>query len=91
MHCSEPASWALLWRAGWRKPIVVTVWNRNADKAEKLKPFGVGIADSPSAACNGADVAIVMLSNGPVVEEVLFSPDSSGRKPAETLRPGIPC
>ena len=67
---------------------VVTVWNRNADKAEKLKSFGVRIADSPSAACNGADVAIVMLSNGPVVEEVLFSPDSSGRKPAETLRPG---
>jgi 2-hydroxy-3-oxopropionate reductase len=66
----------------------VTVWNRSAGKAAKLKEFGVTIADTPSAACARADVAIVMLSNGPVVEEVLFSADSSGRKPAEALAPG---
>ena len=29
-----------------------------------------------------------MLSNGPVVEQVLFSPDATGRKPADVLSPG---
>jgi 2-hydroxy-3-oxopropionate reductase len=66
----------------------VAVWNRSSAKAEKLAPFGVKIADTPSAACAEADVVIVMLSNGPVVEEVLFSPDGSGKKPAEAMRPG---
>ena len=32
--------------------------------------------------------AIVMLSNGPAVEEVLFSPDSAGRIPAESMKSG---
>jgi 2-hydroxy-3-oxopropionate reductase len=66
----------------------VTVWNRSRGKAEKLAEFGPKIAACPSVACAGADVCIVMLSNGPVVEEVLFSPDSSGRKPAESLKSG---
>jgi 2-hydroxy-3-oxopropionate reductase len=66
----------------------VTVWNRSRGKAEKLAEFGAKIADSPSAACAGADVAIVMLSNGPVVEEVLFSPDNTGHRPAESLKSG---
>jgi 2-hydroxy-3-oxopropionate reductase len=66
----------------------VTVWNRSAAKAEPLKAFGVKVADSPSAAVADADVAIVMLSNGPVVEEVLFSPDAGGAVPAEALKPG---
>jgi 3-hydroxyisobutyrate dehydrogenase-like beta-hydroxyacid dehydrogenase len=63
----------------------VTVWNRSADKATKLVQFGVRIAESPSSACADADVVIVMLSNGPVVEEVLFSPDQTGMKPAEAM------
>jgi 2-hydroxy-3-oxopropionate reductase len=66
----------------------VTVWNRSADKAAKLKEFGVTLAGSPSAACAGADVVIVMLSNGPVVEEVMFTPDASGKIPAEVLASG---
>jgi 2-hydroxy-3-oxopropionate reductase len=66
----------------------VAVWNRTLAKAEKLREFGIRLTTSPSAACSDADVAIVMLSNGPVVEEVLFSEDASGRKPAETLAPG---
>src|ERR1035437_7538883 len=66
----------------------VAVWNRSLAKAEKLREFGIRLTASPSAACSDADVAIVMLSNGPVVEEVLFSEDASGRKPAETLAPG---
>jgi 3-hydroxyisobutyrate dehydrogenase-like beta-hydroxyacid dehydrogenase len=66
----------------------VTVWNRDRAKAEKLLQFGVRVAEAPSAACAAADVAIVMLSNGPVVEDVLFSPNGTGRAPAEAMQPG---
>jgi 2-hydroxy-3-oxopropionate reductase len=66
----------------------VTVWNRSADKAARLAPFGVRIAGSPSAACADADVVIVMLSNGPVVEEVLFAPDQTGTTPAAVMIAG---
>ena len=66
----------------------VTVWNRSADKADKLSPFGVAIAASPSAACAAADVCIVMLSNGPVVDDVLFSPDGTGKTPSEAMAAG---
>jgi 3-hydroxyisobutyrate dehydrogenase-like beta-hydroxyacid dehydrogenase len=66
----------------------VTVWNRSAAKAEQLTQFGVKISASPSSACAEADVVIVMLSNGPVVEEVLFSPDHTGKKPAEAMTAG---
>ena len=58
--------------------VATTVWNRDRAKAEKLTQYGVSIAGTPSAACEQADVVIVMLSNGPVVEEVLFTPDASG-------------
>jgi 2-hydroxy-3-oxopropionate reductase len=66
----------------------VTVWNRSADKAGPLAKFGVTIADSPSEACGGANVVIVMLSNGPVVDEVLFTADTTGKPPAEALVAG---
>lgn len=66
----------------------VTVWNRSPDKAGKLAQFGVKIAGGPSSACANADVVIVMLSNGPVVEEVLFSPDLTGKRPAEAMAAG---
>jgi 2-hydroxy-3-oxopropionate reductase len=66
----------------------VTVWNRDRSKAEKLEVFGVAVVDSPSAACAGADAAIVMLSNGPVVEEVIFSPDATGRSPFNAMQAG---
>ena len=66
----------------------VTVWNRDRTKAERLGPLGVQIASNPSMACEAADVTIVMLSNGPVVDEVLFSTDAGGRVPAESMKPG---
>jgi 3-hydroxyisobutyrate dehydrogenase-like beta-hydroxyacid dehydrogenase len=66
----------------------VTVWNRDPAKAEKLSPFGIRVAETPAAACTEADVVIVMLSNGPVVQEVLFSPDAGGRIPVEAMHPG---
>jgi 3-hydroxyisobutyrate dehydrogenase-like beta-hydroxyacid dehydrogenase len=71
-------------QAGFR----VTVWNRSADKAAKLTQFGVRIASSPSSAFADANVVVVMLSNGAVVEEVLFSPDQTGKLPAEVIAAG---
>ena len=65
-----------------------TVWNRDRAKADKLTQYGVTVAATPSAACASADVVIVMLSNGPVVEEVMFAADASGRVPAEAMRKG---
>src|SRR5262245_12125744 len=65
----------------------VTVWNRDRGKAERLSRFGVAIVDSPSAACADADAVIVMLSNGPVVEEVMFSADATG-SPFEAMPAG---
>lgn len=66
----------------------VTAWNRSPDKVGRLEQFGVRRADTLSAALEGADVAIVMLSNGPVIDEVLFSSDGSGCKPVDALHPG---
>src|SRR5262245_7040692 len=66
----------------------VTVWNRDRSKAERLTPSGVAIVDNPSAACTGADAVVVMLSNGPVVEEVMFSADATGRSPFEAMPAG---
>jgi 2-hydroxy-3-oxopropionate reductase len=66
----------------------VSAWNRTASKASKLAESGVLVADSPSAAMASADVTIVMLSSGPVVDHVLFDADESGRIPADAMRDG---
>jgi 2-hydroxy-3-oxopropionate reductase len=66
----------------------VTAWNRTPGKVDGLTPFGVKMAADPSTACQDADVVLVMLSTGPVVEEVLFTADGSGRKPTETMPAG---
>ncbi len=66
----------------------VSAWNRTASKSTKLAEFGVVTEDSPSAAITSADVTIVMLSSGPVVDSILFEADSSGRIPVESMRKG---
>jgi 2-hydroxy-3-oxopropionate reductase len=50
----------------------VTVWNRDASKAEPLAAVGAQLANSPAAAVKDADVVFTMLSDGPAVEDVLF-------------------
>lgn len=50
----------------------VTVWNRTRDKAEALSSRGIGTATTAAEAAAGADVVIVMLSSGPVCEDVLL-------------------
>jgi 3-hydroxyisobutyrate dehydrogenase len=43
----------------------VRVWNRTRERAEGL---GATVADSPAEACDGAEVVITMLADGPAVE-----------------------
>lgn len=63
----------------------VAAWNRSHSKMERLAAHGVTLARSPQAALDGAEVAVVMLSTGAVVDEVLFS----GPSPAiVALKPG---
>ena len=51
----------------------VTAWNRNAAKVEALASAGIRRAHRVSDAIADADIIIVMLSTGDVVDEVLFS------------------
>lgn len=64
-------------RAGYR----VTAWNRSRAKAEAV--VGAAIADSPAEAVREADIVVLMLENGGIVEEVLF-----GSGTAEAIPPG---
>lgn len=61
----------------------VTVWNRSRKKAETLVPFGARVAETPPEAVQNADIVVLMLENGGIVSDVLFS-----QGVADTLRPG---
>ncbi len=54
----------------------VAAWNRSADKTAALSPHGVIAAASVADALRGADAAVVMVSTGAVVDELLFGADS---------------
>jgi 2-hydroxy-3-oxopropionate reductase len=56
--------------------LAVTAWNRSAAKVEALASAGVRRAASVRDAIGQAEVIIVMLSTGDVVDEVLFSEDA---------------
>ena len=58
-------------------------WNRSAAKAEALAP-DADVAESAAAACEGAGAAVVMLSSGPVCQEVLFGEEGAAKR----LAPG---
>jgi len=57
-----------------RAGFAVTAWNRDGSKAERLAADGVAIAGAPADAAAGQDAVVVMLSSGPVCDEVLFGP-----------------
>ncbi len=50
----------------------VVAWNRSADKAAALRAEGIAVAGSAAAAAAGAECVLLMLSTGPVCDEVLF-------------------
>lgn len=63
--------------------IPLVVWNRSREKADALMPFGARVVDTAAEAVRDADVAILMLENGRIVTDVLFS-----QGVVEALRPG---
>ena len=72
----------------------VVGWNRSPAKVAALAAAGVGAAARVEDALTGADAVVVMLSTGPVVDEVLFRHGSTGTAPGasalELLAPGTP-
>jgi len=66
----------------------VIAWNRDISKLRALSAHGVAEAESPIVALTGCDAVIVMLSTGPVVDEVLFGARGGERAPVDVLRPG---
>ena len=64
------------------------VWNRSPEKARPLSASGATVVRFCTEALRDVDVAICMLSTGPVIDEVLFGPDASGEVPVHALEPG---
>ncbi|QII03792.1 NAD(P)-dependent oxidoreductase (plasmid) [Rhodococcoides fascians A21d2] len=56
-----------------RADILVTAWNRSPDKARPLGEAGVLLADTPSAAVEGAQLIVTMLLDVEAVLEVMGS------------------
>lgn len=52
----------------------VSVWNRSPQKSEVLRASGATVAATACAAAQDADHVIVMLSSGPVCDEILLGP-----------------
>ncbi len=50
----------------------VTVYNRNAARAEALRDDGARVAESPAAACAACEAAITMVADDHALEEVAF-------------------
>lgn len=50
----------------------VYAWNRSADKALQLAPFGAHVCETAAAAAEQADAVITMLADGTVVHQILF-------------------
>jgi 3-hydroxyisobutyrate dehydrogenase-like beta-hydroxyacid dehydrogenase len=63
----------------------VTVWNRTPGKMVE----GAGIAPTPAAAAQGADVVWLCVSDTAAVEKVLFGPDGVEQSLAEGISPNI--
>ncbi len=62
---------------------VVSVWNRDRRKAERLLADGARVADSPAAAVADADCVVTLLTDGAAVADLLF-----GQGAAAAMKPG---
>lgn len=65
----------------------VRVWNRTPDKAQALTSLGIEVSETFQQAAEQADVVVVMLSSGPVCDEVILGPNGllAAMKPHSTL------
>ncbi|HLW82048.1 MAG TPA: NAD(P)-dependent oxidoreductase [Candidatus Acidoferrales bacterium] len=50
----------------------LTVWNRTAEKAQKLAKLGATAAKSPADAASEADILLTIVSDPPALEQVLW-------------------
>lgn len=64
---------------------LAAVYNRSEVKTEPFRKLGVHVAESPADLARRVDVAIIMASDRPDVEEVLFKPGGV----VEGGRPGL--
>lgn len=64
------------------------IWNRTPEKTRSLAACGGTIVARCADALDQVDVAICMLSTGPVIDQVLFGPDSTGTVPVDQLKYG---
>jgi 2-hydroxy-3-oxopropionate reductase len=62
---------------------VVSVWNRDRRKAERLLADGAQIADSPAEAVAHADCVVTLLTDGAAVADLLFDQGA-----AAAMKPG---
>jgi 3-hydroxyisobutyrate dehydrogenase-like beta-hydroxyacid dehydrogenase len=53
----------------------LAVYNRTAQRAEKLRERGAVVAETPEAAARGAEVVFTMLADDPAVEHIVFAAD----------------
>jgi len=60
------------------------VFNRNPQAAKAIEQAGIEIADSPAAVAAQADIIIIMVSDTPAVEQVLFGEQGV----IQAVRPG---
>ncbi|AET33912.1 NAD(P)-dependent oxidoreductase [Pyrobaculum ferrireducens] len=65
--------------------LLAAVYNRTRSKAEPFEKLGVYVAQSPADLAGRVDVVIVMVSDAPDVEHVLFGPGGV----VEGARPGL--
>lgn len=65
----------------------VRAWNRTPDKARALTSLGIEITETPQRAADQTDVVVIMLSSGPVCDEVILGPNGllAAMKPHSTL------
>lgn len=65
----------------------VRAWNRTRSKADSLEAVGIETVESPEQAVTESEVVIVMLSSGPVCDELLLGSDGllNAMQPGATL------
>ncbi|WP_374189595.1 NAD(P)-dependent oxidoreductase [Pyrobaculum aerophilum] len=68
-----------------RAGLLAAVYNRTRAKAEPFEKLGVYVAQSPGDLAKRVDVVIIMVSDAPDVEQVLFGPGGI----VEGARPGL--
>ncbi|HHQ48509.1 MAG TPA: NAD(P)-dependent oxidoreductase, partial [Acidobacteria bacterium] len=61
----------------------VTVWNRTPERSRALAAGGAVVASSPAEAVAAARGILLLLKDGPVIEEVLFDDPETARLLAE--------